>query len=450
MIDLKDLRDHPAKYKAGAAAKKISVDIDRLLDLDAKLRAVMTEREQLTAEKNKIGKDIGPLMGQIKKATGDEKAALEAKLAELKAKPEAMKQREQELANQIGELEPQRNELWLLVPQPPDDDVPRGESAEDNKEIERWHPVWYDTNKSFVENKGFEARSHVELMTKLGMVDFERGVKIAGSRSYILTGAGMQLHNAILRYAFDYMTHENGFTAASAPVLVRDQMMVGTGFFPHGVEQTYHIANPTGDYQLYLTGTGEVGLMGLHADEMIDADKLPLCYTTVSTCFRREAGAAGKDTAGLYRIHQFDKVEQVVICKADEAESRMWHRKMIGFVQTLLKRLQLPHRLLQCCTADLGPKNADMIDVECWMPSREGFGETHSASRLYDYQTRRLNIRYKDPETKKNVVAHSLNNTVAASPRILIPIVEMYQNEDGSITIPEVLRSYMNGATQIG
>ncbi|MEM6260826.1 MAG: aminoacyl--tRNA ligase-related protein, partial [Planctomycetota bacterium] len=198
----------------------------------------------------------------------------------------------------------------------------------------------------------------------------------------------------------------------------------------------------------YLTGTGEVGLMGLHQDEILDEDSLPRCYTTVSTCFRREAGAAGKDTAGLYRIHQFDKVEQVVICKADEAESRDWHKKMLGYVEALLQNLGLPYRLLQCCTGDLGQKNADMIDVECWMPSRESYGETHSASRLYDFQTRRLNLRYKATDAngkKQTTFCHSLNNTVAASPRILIPILELYQNEDGSITVPQVLQGYMGG-----
>src|SRR5262245_48048528 len=166
--------------------------------------------------------------------------------------------------------------------------------------------------------------------------------------------------------------------------------------------------------------------MGLHVGEILDESRLPLRYTTVSPCFRREAGAAGKDTAGLYRVHYFEKVEQVVICRADEAESRRWHKKMIGFVETLLQRLDLPHRLLQCCTGDLGPKNADMVDIECWMPSRASYGETHSASRLYDYQCRRLNLRYKDPDSGKNVFCHSLNNTVAASPRILIPLIEMH------------------------
>ena len=450
MIDLKDLREDPEKYRRGAAAKRIGADIDRLLEIDAKLRAAQAEREQLTAEKNRIGKEIGPLADRIKKAAGEEKAALERQMVELRQRPEQLKSREQELLKVEAELGPQRDELWLEVPQPPDADVPAGQSAEDNVEIRGWNPGWFDPRKPFDQNKGFEPKDHVELMQKLGMVDFERGVKLSGSRSYVLTGAGFQLHNAILRYAFDFMTVENGFTPVSAPCLVREQVMVGTGFFPHGKDAAYHISNPTSEDEFYLAGTGEAGLMGLHMDEIVDADKLPLRYTTLSTCFRREAGAAGKDTAGLYRIHQFDKVEQVVICRADEAESRAWHQKMIGFVEGLLQRLELPYRLLQCCTADLGPKNADMIDIECWMPSRAGYGETHSASRLYDYQCRRLNIRYKDPATKKNTIAHSLNNTVAASPRILIPIVELYQNADGTITVPQVLRPYMGGAERIG
>ncbi len=298
-----------------------------------------------------------------------------------------------------------------------------------------------------------------------GLVDFPRGVKIAGSRSYVLTGDGMRLHQAVLRYAVDFMANENGFTPMSVPVLVREEAMVGTGFFPAGREQAYQIneAERGGGADMFLTGTGEVGLMGLHQDEILDEATLPRRYVTVSTCFRREAGAAGKDTAGLYRIHQFDKVEQVVIDVADEQKSREHHKAMLGFVETLLQRLGLPYRLLQCCTGDLGVKNADMVDVECWMPGRgetgpDGvptgdFGETHSASRLYDFQCRRLNMRYRPGgETGQGPTAfcYSLNNTVAASPRILIPLLEMHQNADGSVTIPEPLRPYMNGQARIG
>ena len=277
---------------------------------------------------------------------------------------------------------------------------------------------------------------------------------MSGTRHYVLTGMGMRLHQAVTRFAFDFMVNENGFQPMSVPVIVREECMVGTGFFPAGREQAYHIEESKrgGGHDMFLTGTGEVGLMGIHAEEILPSQSLPLKYITVSTCFRREAGAAGKDTAGLYRIHQFDKVEQVVICKADDDESQSWHRKMIGFVETILQRLELPYRLLQCCTGDLGPKNEDMIDVECWMPGRgeekdgadrEGkptripqgaYGETHSALRLADYQCRRLNMRYRD-ESGKTVFCYSLNNTVIASPRILIPLLEIHQNEDGSVSI---------------
>ncbi len=456
MIDLKDLRENPDKYRKGAADKAVEIDIDRLIQIDQQVRQLMTAQQELTAEKNRIGKEIGQLAGRMKKASPDQQAELRNNMTELQARPNQIKEEETDLNNQIARLEADRNTLWLRVPQPADSDVPVGKSADDNVELRRWNPTWFDTRKSFRDNRGFEPKNHIELGMQLGLMDFERGVKMAGSRSYVLTGSGMRLHNAILQYAFSFMINENGFTPVSVPVIVRDELMTGTGFFPDGKDQAYEILESQrgGGYDLYLTGTGEVGLMGFHQNEILEVEQLPRCYTTISTCFRREAGAAGKDTAGLFRIHQFDKVEQVVICEADEQASRNWHQKMIGFVEQLLQRLELPYRLLQCCTGDLGPKNADMIDIESWMPGRGtlddngrpmgDYGETHSASRLYDYQCRRLNMRYRDPETRKPRFCHSLNNTVAASPRILIPIIELYQNEDGSITVPDVLRPFMN------
>jgi seryl-tRNA synthetase len=451
MIDLKDLRENPEKYRKGAADKQSPIDIDALIALDEQVRAAQTDLQHLVSERNQLAKQIGPLMGKMKKASDEEKQQIQQQADALKAKAEEGKAREAELTEQVRDLEQQRLDVWLKIPQPADADVPVGASADDNVELRTWNPGHFDAAKSFEDNKGFKPKSHMELGESLGLFDFERGVKMAGSRSYVLTGDGMRLHNAVLQYAFNFMVQENGFKAMSVPVLVKEECMVGTGFFPGGRDQAYHIEETKrgGGYDQYLTGTGEVGLMGLHQDEILDEESLPRCYTTVSTCFRREAGAAGKDTAGLYRIHQFDKVEQVVICKADEQESRDWHQKMLGFVEKLLQNLGLPYRLLQCCTGDLGPKNADMIDVECWMPSRNAYGETHSASRLYDYQTRRLNLRYRtttdDGKKKQTVFCHSLNNTVAASPRILIPILELYQNEDGSVTVPEVLRGYMGG-----
>lgn len=477
MIDLKDLRENPEKYRTGCARKGMAVDINRLLELDARKRALQTERDQLKAEQGKIEKEIGPQIGRLKgqmgKAAGEARAALEKELAGVMARPAALKERVQALEQSIAQVEPELHAILLTVPLPPDPDVPVGRSAEDNVEVRRWNPpagpgspggVAFDTNKTYEQNRGFRPRTHLELVESLGLADFGRGVKMAGARSYVLTGDGMLLHNAVLRYAFDFMTLKNGFGAVSVPVLVREECMVGTGFFPAGREQAYQVeeSGRGGGYDLFLTGTGEVGLMGLHQEEILDEAALPLKYTTVSTCFRREAGAAGKDTAGLYRIHQFDKVEQVVICKADEAESRAWHQRMIGFVEELLRSLGLPYRLLQCCTADLGVKNADMIDIESWMPGRGeatkagptgAYGETHSASRLYDYQCRRLNMRYRaggEQGKGPTVFCHSLNNTVAASPRILIPILEMWQNADGTVTVPPALRPYMGGKDKIG
>ncbi|RMH25490.1 MAG: serine--tRNA ligase [Planctomycetota bacterium] len=469
MIDLKALRENPDRFIDGARKKGVAVDIARLLALDAERRELGARQEALRAEQNRLSKEIGPKLGQLtgklKSASGDDKAAIEAEVAEIKAAPARLKEDIQALEQRIASLEPEFNEILLRVPLPPDADVPVGTSSDDNVEIRRWAPNGWDFGKSFEANRGFKPRTHIELCEMHGLVDFPRGVKIAGSRSYILTGDGMRLHQAVLRFALDFMTNENGFRPLSVPVLVREEAMTGTGFFPAGRDQAYQIneADRGGGYDMFLTGTGEVGLMGLHQDEILDEATLPLRYVTVSTCFRREAGAAGKDTAGLYRIHQFDKVEQVVIDVADESKSRAHHRDMIGFVETLLQRLELPYRLLQCCTGDLGVKNADMVDIECWMPGRGepdangvpsgAFGETHSASRLYDYQCRRLNMRYRPGgETGKGptTFCYSLNNTVAASPRILIPILEMHQNADGSVTIPEPLRPYMNGQARIG
>lgn len=469
MIDLKALRENPSRFIEGARKKGVEVDIDRLVSLDAERRDLMAQQEALRAEQKKLSKETGPMigatMGLFKAAPDEEKPIHQAKLDELKTAPDKLKDQIASFDDRITAIEPEINELHLRIPQPADDDVPAGTSANDNVELSTWSPDGWDFAKSFEQNKGFKPRTHLELCDMHGLVDFPRGVKVAGSRSYILTGDGMRLHQAILRYAIDTMSNQNGFTQMSVPVLVREEAMVGTAFFPGGRDQAYHIEETSrgGGNDMFLTGTGEVGLMGLHQDEILDEADLPKKYVTVSTCFRREAGAAGKDTAGLYRIHQFDKVEQVIIDVADEQKSREHHKQMIGYVEDLLRSLGLPYRLLQCCTGDLGVKNADMIDVECWMPGRGepdangtptgDFGETHSASRLYDYQCRRLNMRYRpggDSGKGPTAFAYSLNNTVAASPRILIPLLEMHQNADGSITIPEPLRPYLNGQTQIG
>ena len=466
MIDLKELRENPDRFRAGAAAKNADVDIDRLLLLDKEKRHLQGRQEHARSEQKKLGKESGPqigkLKGELKAASPEEHETIKAKILELEKKPLALKQEIQMLDSEIAAIEPELRELLLHIPQPPAEDVPCGKGSADNVEIRTWHAEGgFDPAQSFESQRGFAHKTHIELVHELNLADFERGVKIAGTRHYVMCGAGMQLHQAILRYAFDFMTMQKGFTPMSVPVIVREEAMEGTGFFPGGRDQSYHIEESKrgAGHDFYLTGTGEVGLMGLHAEEILDASQLPVKYTTLSTCFRREAGAAGKDTAGLYRIHQFDKVEQVVICLADEAEQKQWHKTMIGYVEELLQSLSLPYRLLQCCTGDLGTKNEDMIDIECWMPGRGDedtngrpsgdWGETHSASRLGDFQCRRLNLRYRDPETKKTVFAYSLNNTVAASPRILIPLLEIHQQADGSVAIPAPLQPYMGGMERI-
>jgi len=459
MIDLKLLRENPQLFIDGAKAKNISVDISRLIDLDEQRRLLQRQKEDHRAEQNRISKEIGPqigkLKGQLKTAGDGEKSNIEKQLAELESKPSTLKAEIQRLDDSITAIEPEWTSLLLQVPQPPDADVPRGTSAQDNVQLKTWAPEDFDLSKSFTENRGFEPKTHLELVESLGLVDFERGVKMAGSRHYMLTGNGMRLQQAMLRFAFDLITNKYGYKPMSVPVILREECMVGTGFFPTGRDQAYHIEESSrgSGHDLYLAGTGEVGLMGMYADEIIDAEMLPIKMATVSTCFRREAGAAGRDTAGLYRIHQFEKVEQVVICKAGEETSRKLHKDMMEIVEDLLQQLGLPYRLLQCCTADLGAKNADMIDIECWMPGRGeldnnerplgDWGETHSASRLYDFQCRRLNMRYRDEEGK-TVFAHSLNNTVLASPRILIPLLEMHQQADGTVRIPQCLKPYMS------
>jgi seryl-tRNA synthetase len=432
MVDLKDLRENPQKYRKGAELKGVRVDIEELLKVDEQRLAAQREFEKLKSEQNEASGQIGKIKDPA------EKQAAIARMGELKTRvkePEA----------RMKELETQVNTLLLQVPQPPDEDVPPGKDSTQNVVMYRWgQPRKFE----------FKPKNHIELGEKLGILNFEAGVRLSGTRSYFLVGAGADMHNAILRLAMDMMTREKGFTAMTVPVLVREPALIGTGFFPAGRDAVY-VVDP-GPEEKFLTGTGEVGLTAYHIGETLDEKDLPKKYTTVSTCFRREAGTYGKDTAGLYRVHQFDKCEQVVICKNDVAESKRWHQEMLSYSEEVLKRLNLPYRVIQCCTGDIGVKNASMMDIETWMPSRQnekdpdsGYGETHSASRLYDFQARRLNLRYKGADGKLRF-CHTLNNTVVASPRILIPILENYQNADGSVTVPEVLRSYMNGVDRIG
>ncbi len=438
MIDLKDLRQNPDRFRQAAVNKRIDADVDQTLRLDEQVSELRRQQQQLTTEKNQIGKQIGQLAGQLKKASDEDKAELQQQMADLQQRPTEIKQQEQQLGEQLAELEPQLDALLLRVPQPPDDDVPVGKDDTENTELRQWGEI-----RQF----DFEPRDHFTLGEELGMIDVERGVKLAGSRSYFLTGAGALLHQAVLRMAFDMMVHEKGYTAMSVPVLVREPAMVGTGYFPIGRDQSYEMSNE--EPPVYLVGTAEVSLTAYPMGETLDRATLPRKTVAMSPCFRREAGTYGKDTAGLYRIHQFDKVEQVIICENDAEASKQYHQEILENSEQMPQRLNLPYRVVYVCTGDLGQGQAAKYDVETWMPSRGAYCETHSASRFYDFQARRLNMRYKD-ESGKTRYCHTLNNTVIASPRILIPIMELYQNADGSITVPEALRPHMQGCERIG
>jgi seryl-tRNA synthetase len=421
MIDIRIIRETPQRFKDAAQAKGFDVDIDRLLKVDTALKSAKQKLQDISTEKNRLGKSIPKLTGQEKESALNQLAQL--------------KQQEADYDQDVKRLQPQFDELILQVAQPADDGVPLGKDDTENVEIRK---------EGKVREFDFEPKDHVQLGTALGIIDIERGVKLAGTRNYLLKGDGALLHWAVLRFAIDFMV-DRGYVPMSVPVLMKDEPMTGTGFFPGSEDQTYQMEKD----QLNLAGTAEVPLTAYHMGEILKAEQLPLKYFALSTCFRREAGAAGKDTYGLYRIHQFDKVEQVVVCKNSVEQSNKFHDEILANSEAVMQVLELPYRIVNVCTGDLGRGQAKKFDIEAWMPSRQNYCETHSASKLYDFQARRLNLRYKDPAAKKNLFCHTLNNTVIASPRILIPILELYQNSDGSVTIPEVLRPYMNGKEKL-
>jgi seryl-tRNA synthetase len=421
MIDIKLIRDCPDLFIQAARNKRIEANIPRLLEIDGRLRDAKARLQDIAAEKNRTGKSIPKLVG-------DEKTAALARLADLKPQ-------EEQLSSEVKALQPEFDALLLEVPQPADADVPLGKDDTENVEIRRHGAV-----RQF----DFAPKDHVQLGQALDIIDIERGVKLAGTRNYFLKGDGALLHWAVLRLAVDFMI-ARGYRPMAVPLLMRDEAMRGTGYYPGAEEQTYRMERD----ELNLVGTAEVPLTACRMGEILAAEELPLKTFGLSSCFRREAGAAGKDTYGLYRIHQFDKVEQVVVCRNEVEESNKYHDEILANSEGVLQALGLPYRVVNVCTGDLGRGQARKFDVETWMPSRGAYGETHSASKFYEFQARRLNLRYKDPETKKNFFCHTLNNTVIASPRILIPILELYQNADGSVTVPEVLRSYLGGKDRI-
>lgn len=420
MLDIAFIRNNADVVRAAITNKRLDLNLDDLLAADKQRREAIVALDAKRARKNEVA-------ALIPKATKEERPKL---VDEGKALKTDIEKLEPELAAANARF----NELMLRVPSIPRPEVPIGKGEEDNVEIRK-----VGTPRKF----DFQPKDHVELMTKLGMVNWDGPRKFAGGRSYALTGLGALLEVAICRLAIDTLM-ERGLTLVIPPVMVKERAMTGTGFFPLGREEAYAITED----ELFLVGTSEVPLVSLHCDDTLDHADLPIRYAGMSNCFRREAGAHGKDTKGLYRVHQFTKIEQVIFCLPDEAIAEKEHYFLLGNAEAIVQKLEIPYRVAIACTGEIGLGQTRKHEVESWMPGRNdgkgAYSETHSCSTLGDFQARRSNIRLRMPDGSLSY-PYTLNNTAVASPRILIPLLENHQNADGSITLPKALVPYMNG-----
>lgn len=425
MLDIKFIRENAELVKKAVKDKGVDVNIDNILKLDEQRRKYKTELQGYNEEKNQASKKIPKMSPADKKK----------KIAELKKvdeKSDAVKEK-------LNKAQAEYDEMMFLVPNIPSQNTPVGIDDKANKEIETW-----GKKPEFK----FPMKNHIELGTSLGLLDLERGVKVSGFRGYYLKNEGALMHLALLWYALEKLT-KKGFTPMITPTLVRDFVLQGSGHFPFGKEEIYKIGNPhrleeqdNEKADLYLAGTSEPSLLAYYSGEVLDEKDLPIKFCGFSPCYRSEVGSYGKDLKGIYRIHEFLKIEQVVFCKADMAESEKIFTELENISKEFLKDLELPYRVVINSTGDHGAGKYEMHDIETWMPSRNGYGETHSNSALTDWQARRLNIRYRDRSGKVKYV-YTLNNTAVASPRILIAIWENYQQKDGSIKVPKVLQKFV-------
>jgi seryl-tRNA synthetase len=416
MLDIQYIRQNPALVRDAIKNKGFDLRLDDLLDTDRERRETTTALEQKRARKNELS-------ALIPKADKNDRPRLVEGAKQVRADVEV-------LETKLAEVQRRFQDLMLRVPSVPRPEVPVGKGEADNVEVRRvGEPRKFD----------FTPKDHVDLMSQLGMVNWDGPRRFAGARSYALVGDGALLEMAVLRLAVDTLI-EGGMKLVAPPVMVKERAMTGTGFFPLGREEAYAI---TAD-ELYLVGTSEVPLVSMHCDDTLDGASLPLKYAGISPCFRREAGAHGKDTRGLYRVHQFTKVEQVVICAPDEGVAEEMHYRLLGNAEAILAKLEIPYRVALACTGEIGLGQTRKHEVESWMPGRNAYSETHSCSTLGDFQTRRSNIRARMPDGTL-VYPYSLNNTAVASPRILIPLLENHQTADGAVRLPKALVPYMLG-----
>lgn len=422
MLDIKFVRENPDALDEAMANRQGSWDREKFFELDGERRAVITEVEELQAQRNAESKKIGMLMKEGKREEAE--AAKEA--------VRLVNEKIEGLAARRSELEDAQYDFMARIPNMPCEATPVGVDENENPEVRRW-----GTPRDFAA-EGFEAKAHWDLGTELGILDFERGAKLSGGRFTVLSGDGATLDRALENFFLN--THlARGFKEFIPPVVVNREIMFGTGQLPKFEDDAYH----TGEDQ-FLIPTAEVALTNLHAGETLDASQLPLRYTAGTPCFREEAGSAGRDTRGIIRQHQFTKVEMVKFARPEESDDEL--ESMVAEAEYILQQLGLPYRVISLCTGDIGFSAAKTYDLEVWLPSYGAYKEISSCSNCVDFQARRANIKYRDPENfKGSRYVHTLNGSGLAVGRTMAAIMENYQNADGTITVPEVLRPYMGG-----
>jgi seryl-tRNA synthetase len=417
MLDIKFIRENLELVKLAAQKKKSSVDLNRLVVVDDARKELMTKLEGKRAEQNEVS-------ARIPQASPEERQKLIDAMTTLK---EGMQFDEEKLKKTMEEWQ----SLMLQVPNIPDMSVPDGDSDADNEEVKVWgEQTQFD----------FEPKDHVDLMTQHKMVDFERGTKVHGFRGYYLIGDGARLSWAIWNYANDFFL-EKGFTPVLPPLIVRKANLYGTGHLPNEADDIYRTQDDD-----YLIGTSEVSVMGYHADEILDKKEFPIKFLGFSPCFRREAGSHGKDTRGLIRVHEFYKMEQVVLCEASHQESVKYHEEINRNTEEFIESLGIPYHTVLNCGGDLGQGQVKKYDIELWVPGEKTYREISSASYFHDFQTRRFNIRYRDEDGRVQY-AHSLNCTAIPTPRILVSLMENFQQADGTVKVPEALVPYFGKDT---
>ena len=416
MLGLDFIRANREAVEGAIKAKAVDLSVEDLLSLDADVRRLKTEIEALRAERNAIS-------ARFKSVAPEERAELGRQAKEAGA-------RAGELENDLAEKQGVLTELQMRVPNIPWDGAPVGPDESYNVVVR---------TEGEPRNFGFEPLDHVALIEKNDWADLSRITQVSGSRQYCLKGRLALLETKLMGWALERIA-EAGFTAITVPALAREQAFLNQGQFPGHREETYELPND----EVWLAGTAEVALTSLHSGEIIEGDKLPILYAGYSPCFRREAGSAGKDVRALLRVHQFVKVEQYVICEADEAQSADWHARLLSLAESMLQAMEIPYQVIETSTGDMGLGKFRMNDIESWVPSLAKYRETHSCSTLHDWQARRANIRYRGSDGKVRF-AHTLNNTALASPRILVPLLENHQTEDGRVKLPPVLQELMGG-----